>query len=170
MLESDGIKDFFKIEPNIFKYDKNFLKDNDDIFILQFPNANKLSFSYSKILSIIDNIIRHNASTNYRSSGSLIIKRNENNNFIGLHYGPAKNKYNFATIFDSILNDIKEQQSEINCIYIPEKDEKEISLLHDYNYDLGWIRGEIGIEDYCLEVKNLNKKIFEKNIDRYIND
>jgi len=169
LLESDGIKDFFKIEPNLFKYDKNFLKDND-IFILQFPNGNELSFSYGKILSINDNIIRHSASTDNGSSGSPIIRRSENNNIIGLHYGTAKNKYNFATIFDSILNDIKEQQNEINCIYIPEKDEKEISLLHDYNYNLDWIRGEIGIEDYYLEAKNLNKKLFEKNIDIYIND
>ena len=33
LLESDDILDYFKIDSNIFKYDKNDLKDND-IFIL----------------------------------------------------------------------------------------------------------------------------------------
>ena len=37
MFEADGIKDFFEIEPNLFKYGKNILKDNK-IFILQYLN------------------------------------------------------------------------------------------------------------------------------------
>ena len=50
LFESDGIKDFFKVEPKIFK-DKNDLKGND-IFILQFTNGNDISFSFGKILKI----------------------------------------------------------------------------------------------------------------------
>ena len=101
ILESDGIKEYFEIDPKLLKYDKNNLKDND-IFILQYPNGNDLSFSYGKILLLEDNIIRHSASTDHGSSGSPIIRRSKDNYIIGLHYGGYKNKFNLATKFDSI--------------------------------------------------------------------
>jgi len=82
LFESDGILDYFKIDSKIFKYDKNNLKDND-IFILQFPYDNDLSFSYGRILSLKANIILHNASTDVGSSGSPIIRRSKENNIIG---------------------------------------------------------------------------------------
>ena len=109
LFESDGIKDYFSIEPKLFKYDdKNFLEKND-IFILQFPNGNDLSFSYGKILKIKenDNIIIHNASTDHGSSGSPIIRRSIDNYIIGLYYGGVENEFNLGTIFDTILNNIK---------------------------------------------------------------
>ena len=109
LLESDNIKNYFEIEPNLFKYDKSFLKNND-IFILQYPNGNDISFSYGKILSIKDNIINHNSSTEKGSSGSPIIRRCNEDYIIGLHFGGYKNnEYNLAITFDSILNNIKEQ-------------------------------------------------------------
>jgi len=168
LFESDGIKDFFKVEPKIFK-DKNNLKGND-IFILQFPNGNDISFSYGKILKIQEknNIILHSASTDHGSSGSPIIRRGEDNYIVGLHYGGVENKFNLATIFDSILNNIKEQLNEINCIYIPENNEKEINLLHNYNLDINKMYGNKK-EEY-LELKDLNKKLFEESIDLYVND
>ena len=140
LFKSDGIIDYFKIEPKLFKNDKNNLKDND-IFILQFPNGNDLSFSYGKIKSLKDNKIIHNASTDNGSSGSPIIRRSKDNYIIGLHYGGIKkNKdeysYNLATSFDSILDNIEKQNYIINCIFIPDKDKNEIDLLHDYKKDI----------------------------------
>ena len=129
-----------------------------------------ISFSYGKILKIKekDNIILHSASTDHGSSGSPIIRIGEDNYIIGLHYGGVENKFNLATIFDSILNNIKEQFNEINCIYIPENNEKEINLLHDYNLDVdGW--NEYLRNEY-LEVKDMNKKLFKESIDLYVND
>ena len=169
LFESDGIKDFFKVDPKIFK-DKNDLKGND-IFILQFPKGNDISFSYGKILKIKekDNIILHSASTDHGSSGSPIIRRGEDDYIIGLHYGGVENKFNLATIFDSILNNIKEQFNEINCIYIPKNNEKEINLLHDYNLDVNKFNFIFGINEY-LEVKDMNKKLFKESIDLYVND
>ena len=46
LFESDGITDYLKID--LLKYDDNNLKDND-LFILNYPNGNDLSFSYGKI-------------------------------------------------------------------------------------------------------------------------
>jgi len=163
LFKSDGILDYFKIDSNIFKFDKNDLKDND-IFILQFPNGNDLSFSYGRIISLKDNSILHNASTEEGSSGSPIIRRNKENNIIGLHYGGIKNRYNFGTCFNSILDNIKEKNNEINCIYIIDKNENEINLLHDYNLDINeWDEHEKKIYlDANLELK--------ENIEIYVND
>ena len=91
LFKSDGIIDYFKIEPKLFTNDKNNLKDND-IFILQFPNGDDLSFSYGKIKLLKNNKIIHNASTDKGSSGSPIIRRSKDNYIIGLHNGRVYRK------------------------------------------------------------------------------
>jgi len=164
LFKSDDIIDYFKIEPKLFNNNKNNFKDND-IFILQFPNGNDLSFSYGKIKYIKDNEIIHNASTDDGSSGSPIIRRSKDNFIIGLHYGGVKKKYNLATSFDSILDNIIEQNYIINSIYIPDKDEKEINLLHDYNDNIkDWDKNN---KKEYLEAK---RDISEENIEIYINN
>ena len=169
LFKSDGIIDYFKIEPKLFKNDKNNLKDND-IFILQFPNGNDLSFSYGKIKSLINNKIIHDASTDNGSSGSPIIRRSRDNYIIGLHYGGFKQnkkeyRYNLAISFDSILNNIIEQNYIIKCIYIPDKNKAEINLLHDYNKNINdWNK------KYKKEYLEAKKEISEENIEIYVND
>jgi len=115
LLKSDGIIDFFQIDPNLFKYEKNYLKDSD-IFILQFPYGESTSFSVGKILLANYSCLLHNASTISISAGAPIIRRCKNNYIIGIHFGSMRNKYiyNIATPFDSILNDIKEQYNKKN--------------------------------------------------------
>ena len=105
LFESDGIYDFFEIDPKIFKYDEKDLEDTE-IFILQYPNGNDISFSYGKILKIENNDIQHNASTEIGSSGSPIIRKCKENYVIGLHKAgvkTSKKEFNIATPFTSIL-------------------------------------------------------------------
>ena len=134
IFESDGIYDYFEIDPILFTINENDVINDLEIFILQYPKGNELSFSYGKILKIKDNNkIIHSGSTEGGSSGSPIIRRDNNKYIIGLHYGGVEknNKnysYNLATIFDSILNDIY-KSNEINCIYIIKDNDKEIQLL-----------------------------------------
>ena len=170
LFESDGIIDYFKIDPKLIKNDKNSLKDND-IFILQFPNGNDLSFSCGKIKYLMDNKIMHNASTDKGSSGSPIIRRSKDNYIVGLHSGGVKKKkkeeykYNLATSFDSILDNILEKSNIINCIYINYDDEAKINLLHDYNEDINdWDKKD---KKAYLEAKN---NISEENIEIYVNN
>jgi len=163
LFESDGFIDYFKVEPNSFKNDKNEFKDND-IFILQFPDGNDLSFSYGKIQSLIGNKLIYISSTGYGSSGSPIIRRRKTNCVMGLHRGAIK-KNNLATSFDSILDDIKEKNNIINCIYIPDIDVTKINLLYDYNEDVkDWDKED---KKVYLEAKN---NISEENVDLYVND
>ena len=81
LFKSDKIFDYFKIDPKLFKSEKNFLEDND-IFILQYPKGNNISFSSGKVLSLENNQIKHNASTEKGSSGSPIIRRCQDNYII----------------------------------------------------------------------------------------
>ena len=48
LYESDGIKDYFKIDPILFTNKRDFIEQSD-IFILQYPEGNELSFFYGKI-------------------------------------------------------------------------------------------------------------------------
>ena len=166
LFESDGIIDYFEIDPKIFKYNNNKLKNNE-IFILQFPNYNEICFSNGKIEYIKDNIIIHNASTEGGSSGSPIIRRSDDNYIIGLHFGgqkiEKKDNYlcnlatNFLYILNNIKEQIKEQINEINCIYIADKDKNEINLLYDYS------------EDEKKVYMETNKNIYKENMELYIN-
>ena len=166
LFESDGISDYFQIDPNLFKYNNKYLLNND-IFLLQYPIGKPLSFSCGKILSIEGNDLRHSSSSLEGSSGSPIIKRGSNNNYvIGLHSGSVKNRFNIATSFISILNDIKDQINIIICVYKSKINDKEISLLHDYKCKTFYNNPEL--KKLNLELKNHDKNIFENEIDMYI--
>jgi len=178
IFESDGIKNFFKIEPHIIinqSKDGKIFEEND-IFVLQFPDENEISFSDGNIIQIKDNEIMHKASIEGDFSGAPIIKRDKNNKdnyIIGMHKARIKDGnqllYNLATTFDSILDNIQEQINEINCIYIPNKDKEEVYLIHDYNCDINEFVHEDNKKIY-LEARDMNKSIFENNIELYIND
>jgi len=176
IFESDGINNFFKIEPHILSNQSKNGKifKEKDIFILQFINENEISFSDGNIEKLIDNTIIHGASTENGSSGSPIIIRYKNNSYIiGLHKGSIKDENgdlsNLATTFDSILENIKDQINEINCIYLPDKGQKEIYLLHDYIRNISEIDNE-EIINVFLEAMKTNRNFFENNIELYVND
>ena len=166
IFESDDIKNYFKIDPILFN-DINYIK-NSDIFILQYPGGNGLSFSCGKILTLKDNTINHSASTEEGSSGSPIIRRHKVNCIIGLHFAGVKkdkNIFNVATIFNSILEDIN-KPNEINCIYIAKDEEKEIQLIHDYKEDIS--EYDKTFKQLYSKAKEINKQFFEKNIELFL--
>jgi len=126
IFDKDKIKNIFRIDTEIFENKNNLI--NKEIFILQYPNGDKLSQAHGKILDIKDNIIKHSAATLIGSSGSPLIKRYNVNLVIGIHYGGDNKKYlrnnefmynnNYATPFDIIIKDIEYKLStdKINII------------------------------------------------------
>jgi len=112
IFKSDDINNYFEIEPELNEFNKEFIEKNKpDIFILQYPNGNDISFSEGRMLSLRNNKIIHSASTNSGSSGSPIIRRCHDNYIIGLHNKGVKKKenyykYNLATPFNLIIDDI----------------------------------------------------------------
>ena len=131
LFESDGIKNYFKID-----YNTNL--ENEDIFILNYQINNNITFSLGKILSFNNNKIRHCASVIGDFSGSPIILRNNdykiiginskqndrnnniikinNNNFesnIAISFNSIIN-YIFDSIFDTIIGTFKITKKDIN--------------------------------------------------------
>ena len=168
IFKSDGIKKFFKIDPYIYKNNDIYFSEKDsDVFILHYPNGEDISFSYGKIKYLEGDFIKHSASTAKGSSGSPIIRRSSDNYVIGLHFGGDKNnKYNKATKFSAILEKI--EGNTINCIYIPIENEKEISLIYDYDENVrDW--GEKSKKIF-LETKEINQKLFKEKLELYVNE
>ena len=164
LFESDGIINYFEIDPYINEFQN--IKDQD-IFILQFPD--EISFSYGKITLMKNNRFRHTASTEKGSSGSPIIIRNNNNYVFGLHSGgktidKEKKKfiYNVGTPFNLILNDIQNHFT-FNCIYDTYNHAK-IKLLNDYFFEI--------LTHGTSYYKELQKwhKLMNDHIDIYINN
>ena len=110
LLENDGI--FQKLQSvSLFKMSKNYSDENtknSEIFVLQYPKGEELSFSLGQVSSIYNSLIKHSASTEGGSSGSPIISRQNINNVIGIHFlGETNLNANYAHSMESILNDIK---------------------------------------------------------------
>ena len=77
----DKIKDKYFLLPNI---NNNIEYINKDIYIIQYPEGNKLSYSEDKIININNNELIHDASTTSGSSGSPILIKNTIE-VIGIH-------------------------------------------------------------------------------------
>ena len=117
----DGQFELFKIkEKNSYEI------KNQDIFVLQFPLGEDLSFSLGKVLAENNYIFGHNASTDEGSSGSPILIRNELN-VIGMHIG-GYNIINHGYFIKDIMLYIKSIFSNIDAI------KKEINIIkNDYS-------------------------------------
>ena len=171
IFENDEIKRIFKIDQNILENNISSM-ENIDIFILQYPLGNELSFSEGKIVSITEEKIQYTASTNHGSSGSPIIKR-DNYCVIGLHVGSEKKKIkteicNFGLNIIAIINDIKKNISQKeNFIKDSREDlfniknEKSIKNEKKETNQLIWIKKKIAV--YDIKNKELSNKIKNSN-------
>ena len=114
LFESDGIKDFFEIDPKMYGdyYNKSFFM-NLQIFILYFKDGYNLSFSQGKILSMEEEYFYSNFSTSDGADGAPIICRCQDNYVIGLYHGKFVMEHTPALrvskAFYYILNDIKQK-------------------------------------------------------------
>ena len=80
-IKKDEIKDKYFLLPNI---NNNIEYINKDIYIVQYPQGNKLSYSEGKIININNNELIYDASTKSGSSGSPILLKNTTE-VIGIH-------------------------------------------------------------------------------------
>ena len=85
---------------------------NKDIYIVQFPGGNKLSYSEGKIKDLQDYEIIYDASTKPGSSDSPILLKNSTE-VIGIHkQGSQKRKENYGTLINSILELILNEEKD----------------------------------------------------------
>ena len=121
--EKDKIDDFMELDDDIFQEDSNILYDNESIYIIHYPNTNKVSVSYSKVGKIEKNEISHYCYTDKGSSGSPIINLS-NNKIIGIHKkGSIHFKTNYGTYLKDPINEFTNKYIENNKIgNIPKKE------------------------------------------------
>ena len=127
------IKDKYFLIPNLNH--KNLI--NENIIIVQFPLAGKLSKSEGKIININNYHIMHDADTKSGSSGSPIFLKGTTE-VIGLHRGVNKDTnekvgINFDSIFQLINSGKKEKtlKNETTDISINDSDEMEAYYFGD---------------------------------------
>ena len=169
--EYDNIFHFLEVDiPN--KY------TNEFIYILQYPNGDKCSISYGKIISVKDFNIIYDCSTEQGSSGGPILILN-NYKIIGIHRGiDNTSNYKIGSSFKKPIEEFNSiflnknniiKKNYINCIlctYII-KNEEEFNLLYDYNEDLLGI--DLDLNKLYKQGKK-KKKFLEENINIYIDD
>ena len=170
-------------EDKIFHfYDLEIIEDfnkiiNEPIYILQYPEGLKCSFSYGRILQIHDKkYIFYDCSTKSGSSGGPIILL-KNYNLIGIHdEGGFNNKINIGSLLNEPLeifnseNLNKMNKNNYVCCIICDynvKSNEEFYLLHDYNNQNLDANKELNI--LYIEGKK-KKKLLEENISIYIDD
>ena len=153
-IKYDPTLDFTIIEVGNLIKQKYFLspyrdkvKKNDEIYIIQYPGSDILSFSEGKIKKIENNELVYDASTKPGSSGiPILLKGTEE--VIGIHKsGSEKRKENYGTLINSIIQcmqaehlHLHDQKNVILCAY--NKQKYEIDLLHDYNNDMRYMSDE----------------------------
>ena len=99
IIPNDKIKEKYFLIPNMDKI--NYI--NKDIYIVQFPRGQNLSYSEGKIINLNNFDFSYDASTEPGSSGSPIILKNTTK-VIGIHKkGNKKNKTNYGTLITSIM-------------------------------------------------------------------
>ena len=109
-VNEDEIKDYLEIDENIFNHDSELSYEDEDIFILHYPNAGEGMVSSGKGIKKIKERkydISHLCNTDSGSSGAPILSY-MTKKVIGVHKACIKNKnYNIGTFLKFPLNEIK---------------------------------------------------------------
>jgi len=160
IFNNNEINRLFKIDQDILLEGKISLLVNTDIFILQFPKGNELSFSVGQIKRIDKKHMEYSASTYYGSSGSPIIRR-DNYSIIGLHAGSKKDiekkineqeyfKSNVGVTMLAIINDLIIKNGISPGIIAPPLSFK--SIKEEFPYHQGIALRNVGATCYMNEI------------------
>ena len=136
---------------------------------MQYPYG-ELCHDSGIIIDAKNEILIHSVSTSMGSSGSPLMKRYNINYIIGIHRGGNEtpgnnNKYNFATCFDAIIEDIKNQisnkkinefENAINLIYELSKDEDSNNNIFGEKFV------ENNKENIILKINGIESELIEK--------
>ena len=170
IFDTDNIKRFFLINQQILISDLKIFIEKE-IFILQFPKGEDISFSDGKIKSVYNqDSFSHNCSTLQGSSGSPVILRDDST-VIGIHHSSftedednKTNTYNLSTSITAIIKDILKKGANIsnNQLII-----KNNNLLNNSNYNINnanQLNNQISgnnyiVVDYCISENEVYQNI-----------
>ena len=173
---------YLDLDDHLFDEDSEDIYKNKSIYILHYPNDDKVHVSFGYGIEKLDKYyIKHLCNTEHCSSGSPILNL-KTNKVIGIHNGAIINKnnetkYNKGILLKYPLNELIKETKEVKSINKNELLNKtnEIKLTveinkDDINEDIYFLDNTDstykGIKHYHDNLKELN----ESNTELYIND
>lgn len=112
--EEDGINNYLELDPNIFNENSEISYENSSIYILHYPNYDKVSVSYGfGLIKDDNNNFKHKCQTYFGSSGGPILNLSTNK-VIGIHLGIREDKkkdvmYNMGKLLKFSLSKMNEE-------------------------------------------------------------
>ena len=132
IIPSDKIKEKFFLFPNM---NHNINYANKEIYIIQYPEGEKLSYSTGKIKYVSDNELAYDASTKKGSSGSPIFLLNTKE-VIGIHKQGCSDKIeNYGILIHSVIESLQNRQDTFSNYY-NSIIQPEIPSMKEYNQNL----------------------------------
>jgi len=180
--EEKDIYHYLDLDEHIFDENSEDIYENKSIYILHYPNGDKIHISFGYGIQKLDEYyIKHLCNTEHCSSGSPILNL-ETNKVIGIHSGTIiknyESKYNIGILLKyplnqlnknneikekkrSIINQIKNNEIKITIEINKDDINKDIYFLDNTDYN-----DDNNINHYHDHLKELN----ELNTELYIND
>ena len=190
LKEEDEINNYLELDENLFKKNSEISYENTTIYILHYPNADKVSVSYGfGFKKEENNDFIHKCHTEFGSSGGPILNLSTNK-VIGIHIGTGldKNKtilYNYGKLLKYPLLELNKNcfnENEIvnNILDIPYNDNKfsfpcyikipitglvNLGDTSYFNAVLRLLATSQDLANYFINPKN--RKNFEKEVDEH---
>ena len=173
-----NIINYLQIDSNIYKTDSLSKYENEDLYLLHYPNSKSAHISYGKgIKQIGEYDIKHKCNTDVGSSGAPILS-SSTNKVIGIHKGYINNgseTYNIGTFLKYPLDELNKKlidDSKNNYIVaelcIKEEDiNRDIRILNSYEEHMRENLLEFNLKEEYMNEKDINKcriKINEETI------
>ena len=173
---------YLDLDDHLFDEDSEDIYKNKSIYILHYPNDDKVHVSFGYGIEKLDKYyIKHLCNTEHCSSGSPILNL-KTNKVIGIHNGAIINKnnetkYNKGILLKYPLNELIKETKEVKSInkieLLNKTNEIKLSVKinkDDINKDIYFLDNTDGtyndIKHYHDNLKELN----ESNTELYIND
>ena len=103
LREEDNIKDYLKLDDNLFQDNSEINYKDNSIYILNYSNGSNAEVSYGILNNINGYYIKHKCRIDIGSSGSPILNL-KNNKVIGIH-NKTSNNYNIGILLKFPLKD-----------------------------------------------------------------
>ena len=172
---------YLDLDEHLFDEDSEDIYKNKSIYILHYPNDDKVHVSFGYGIQKLDEYyIKHLCNTEHCSSGSPILNL-KTNKVIGIHNGAInknnETKYNIGILLKYPLNELIKETKEVKSInkneLLNKTNEIKLSVKinkDDINKDIYFLDNTDGIYNKIKHYHDNLKELNESNTELYIND
>jgi hypothetical protein len=172
---------YLDLDDHLFDEDSEDIYKNKSIYILHYPNDDKVHVSFGYGIEKLDEYyIKHLCNTEHCSSGSPILNL-KTNKVIGIHNGAInknnETKYNIGILLKYPLNELIKETKEVKSInkieLLNKTNEIKLSVKinkGDINKDIYFLDNTDGTYNKIKHYHDNLKELNESNTELYIND